>query len=97
MRHELSRFVERDLDAIAAMIAESDPRKAVSLIREIRQHILLVAQQPQFHRPWPEAGEGAHLTIAADCLILFRIVGGRVRFERVVWGGADLPALLRGQ
>ena len=97
MRHELSRFVESDLDGIAAMIAAADPRQAVTFLREIRQQILLVAQQPQFHRPWPEVGNGANLAIACDCLILFRIIDLRIRFERVVWGGADLLALFQGR
>ena len=93
MRHELSRFIEGDLEAIAAVISESNPRKTVAFIQQIRQHMLLVAQQPQFHRPWPEVGPGAHLAQGCNCYILFRIVGSRVRFERIVWGGAEMPAL----
>jgi plasmid stabilization system protein ParE len=33
---ELSAFVEADLDAIAALIAEDNPRRAVTFIREVR-------------------------------------------------------------
>ena len=93
MRHEFSRFVEGDIEAIAAATSSKNPRHAVAFIQQIRQHMLLVAQQPQFHRPWPEVGPGAHLALACNCFILFRIVGNRVRFERIVWGGAEIPAL----
>ena len=93
MRHELSRFLEGDLEAIAATIAATDSRKSVTFIQQIRQQMLLVAQQPQFHRPWPEVGPDAYLALACNTFILFRIVGSRVRFERIVWGGTEIPAL----
>jgi toxin ParE1/3/4 len=36
MQLELSAFVEGDLDAIAAFIADGNPRRAVTFIRDIR-------------------------------------------------------------
>lgn len=36
MRLELSRFIEPDLDEIAAYIAKDNPRRALTFIREIR-------------------------------------------------------------
>ncbi len=36
MRLELSRFVEGDLDDIAAYIAHDNPHRAVTLIQDIR-------------------------------------------------------------
>jgi len=39
MRIEFSRFVEGDLSLIADYIAEDNPARAVSFIREIREEI----------------------------------------------------------
>ncbi|WP_239461505.1 type II toxin-antitoxin system RelE/ParE family toxin [Occallatibacter savannae] len=46
MRLELSRFVESDLDAIASFIAEDNPPRAISFIREIRAKFYFIAQNP---------------------------------------------------
>jgi toxin ParE1/3/4 len=92
MRLELSRFVESDLDAIAEFIAADSPRRAITFIQEIRAKFALIAQEPQLYRLRPDIGEQARLAGVGNYAILFRIVAGAVRIERVVYGGRDLPA-----
>jgi toxin ParE1/3/4 len=46
MQVEFSRFVEDDLDAIADYIAQDNPMRAVSFIREIGAQIHTVVQNP---------------------------------------------------
>jgi toxin ParE1/3/4 len=58
---ELSSFIESDLEAIADYIAQDNPMRAVSFIREIREELRLVGQNPLLYQLRPEIGENAHL------------------------------------
>jgi toxin ParE1/3/4 len=95
MRVEFSRFVEGDLDAIADYIAQDNPTRAVSFIREIGAQIHAVGQNPLLYRLRPEIGEGARMAIVGRYVILFRTMAETVRIERVVYGGRDLLALFQ--
>jgi toxin ParE1/3/4 len=50
MRLELSGFVEGDLDTIADYIAQDNPVRAISFLREIREQILTVGQNPLLYQ-----------------------------------------------
>lgn len=95
MRVELSPFIEGDLEAIADWIAEDNPRHAVSFIREIREEFRKIGQGPLHYQLRPEIGEDARPAVVSSCVILFWIEGNKVRIERVVYGGRDLPQLFR--
>jgi toxin ParE1/3/4 len=94
MRLEFSRWVEGDLEAIADYIAQDNPRRAVSFIRQIRAKLRAIGKQPLLYQLRPEIGEGARLAVVGGYVILFRVIEERtVRIERVVYGGRDLPEL----
>ena len=95
MRLEFSRWVESDLDTIADFIAQDNPHRAVTFIREIRQKIYKVSQHPLLYQLRPEIGEAARLAVVGRYVILFRILGDVVRIERVVYGGRELPSLVQ--
>jgi toxin ParE1/3/4 len=95
MRLELSSFVEADLDTIADYIAQDNPTRAVSFLREIRAQILKVGQNPLLCQLRPEIGDGARMAIVGRYVILFRTIADTVRIERVVYGGRDLLVLLQ--
>jgi toxin ParE1/3/4 len=95
MRLELSRFVERDLEAIADFIAEESPERAVAFIRQLWRAILKIGEQPLLYQLRPEIGAGARLAVVGRYVVLFRVVAGAVRIERVVYGGRDLPQLFQ--
>ena len=92
---ELSSFIESDLEAIADYIAQDNPMRAVSFIREIREELRLVGQNPMLYQLRPEIGEDARLAVVGRYVILFHIVGEVVRIERVIFGGLDLPTLFQ--
>jgi len=92
---ELSNFIESDLEAIADYIAQDNPIRAVSFIREIREELRLVGQNPLLYQLRPEIGEDARLAVVGGYVILFHIVGEVVRIERVIFGGRDLPTLFQ--
>jgi plasmid stabilization system protein ParE len=56
---ELSSFIESDLEAIADYIAQDNPMRAVSFIREIREELRLVGQNRLLYQLRPEIGEDA--------------------------------------
>jgi toxin ParE1/3/4 len=95
VRLEFSRWVESDLDVIADFIAQDIPQRALTFIREIRQKIHRIADQPLLYQLRPEIGESARHAVVGRYVILFRVLNDVVRIERVVYGGRDLPSLLQ--
>jgi toxin ParE1/3/4 len=94
VRIELSAFVESDLEAIAVYIAEGNPRRALSFLREIREKFAMIARDPLLYRVRTEIGVDARVGLVGRYVILFRIVGQSVRIERVIYGGRDLVELM---
>jgi plasmid stabilization system protein ParE len=97
MRLEFSRFVESDLEAIGDYIAQDNPKRAITFIREMRERIRAVGENPLIYRVRPEIGEGARMAVVGRYVILFCVVGEIVRIERVVYGGRDSAGLVGGR
>jgi len=95
MRVEFSSFVEGDLYAIADYIAQDNPTRALSFLREIGAQVHTIGQNPMLYQLRPDIGEGARMAIVERYVILFRIMAKSVRVERVVYGCRDLVALFR--
>ena len=95
MRIELSRYVEGDLEEIAEWIAEDNPRRAVSFIREIRDAIRKIGEGPLLYQLRPEIGEDARMAAVGRYVILFWVGDETVRIERVVFGGRELSPLFQ--
>ena len=95
MRVEFSPFVENDLEAIGDYIARDNPTRAVTFIRELREKLRFVGQNPLLCQLRPDIGDDARIAVFGRYIILFRIQGDVVRIERVVSGYRDLPALQR--
>jgi len=94
MRLELSRFIEGDLDDIAAYIAQDNPHRAVTFIQDIRAKFQEIQRQPRIYQFRPDIGDEARVATVGGYAILFRIVGKVVRIERVAYGGRDLAGIL---
>lgn len=95
MRVQLSPFVGPDLEEIGDYIAQDNPERAVSFIREIRAKFAAIGQAPQLYRLRPEIAEDARVATVGRYVILFRIAGETVRIERVAYGGRLLDELFR--
>ena len=93
MRYILSPIVKEDLDEIADWIAQDSPRRAIKIVRELRAEFRKIAQQPMLYQRRPDIGEDVRLATVGHYVILFWINGDVARFERVVYGGRDLPPL----
>ena len=95
MKVVFSRFVEDDLDAIAASIAEDNPTRALTFITEVRAKALSLGANALLHQLRPDIGDQARMAIVGRYAILFRITADDlVRVERIVYGGRNLPAVL---
>ena len=94
-RLEFSRYIEEDLDTIADFIAQDNPVRAVSFIREIRQKLASLQHTPYLYQLRPDIGDDARMAVLGNYVILFRITPQHgVRVERIVYGGRELPHTL---
>jgi toxin ParE1/3/4 len=93
VRYVLSARFKSDLDEIADWIAQDSPLRSIRVLQEIRAQLPKVAQNPMHYQLRPEIGEHARLAVVGRYVILFWADGAVVRFERVAYGGRDLPAL----
>lgn len=95
MRLEFSPYIEGDLDAIAGYIALDSPRYATAFLQEIRAELRVIAKNPLLYRLRSEIGKDARIAVMGQYVILFRVMEKIVRVERIVYGGRDLPELLK--
>ncbi len=95
MRIEFSRYIEDDLQEIAEWIAEDNPHRAVSFIREVRDAIRKIGEGPLLYQLRPEIGEDARMAVVGRYAILFWVGDEMVRIERVVFGGRELSPLFQ--
>jgi plasmid stabilization system protein ParE len=90
---EFSRFIEGDLDDIADFIAQDNPLRAVTFIKDIRMKFYDIQRAPLIYQLRPEIGEVARMATVGNYAILFRIIGEVVRIERVTYGNRNLPGV----
>jgi toxin ParE1/3/4 len=95
MQVEFSSFIEGDLESIGDYIAHDNPTRAVTFVRELREKIRQIGQNPFLFQLRPEIGQDARIAIIGRYIILFRVFSDRVRIERVVSGYRNLPELPR--
>ncbi len=94
MRYRLSLTVKRDLNEIAEWMAQDNPGRAIKVVRQLRAEFRKIAQHPTLYQLRSDIGEDVRLAAAGHHVILFLVEDDMVRFERVVYGGRDLPPLL---
>ena len=94
MQLEFSRFIEGDLDDIADYIAQDNPIRAVSFIKDIRTKFRDIQRTPLIYQLRPDIGDAARMAIIGNYAILFRVMGDVVRIERVTYGSRDLAGVL---
>ncbi len=82
---------------VGNFIARDNPVRAVNFIKELREKLHHIGQNPLLYQLRPEVGLDARIAVFGRYIILFRIIPARdvVRVERVVSGYRDLPALTR--
>ena len=85
---------EQDLEEIGDYIAIDNPSRAVSFVREIREHCVKISSSPLGYTSRPDLGEGVRSCSHGRYLILFQPSDTDVLIVRVLHGARDLPALL---
>lgn len=84
-----------DLRAIADYTAGTIPARALTFVRELRDHCRRLAERPRLHRLRAEFGPDVRGAVHDAYLILYmQRNDGRVVIERVVHGTRDLDHLL---
>jgi toxin ParE1/3/4 len=93
MQLRFSRRAERDLEDIADFIARDNPARAISYIRELREHCRRLLVFPQAASLRPELGEGVRLSVFGRYLILYLVHDEALEIRRVVHGARDLDRI----
>ncbi len=92
MRLEFQPQAERDLEGIGDYIAQDNPRRAMSFVRELRAQCRKILVAPQAYRPRPELGEGIRSCAYGNYVIFFTEDGRLLRIIRVLHGAMDIEA-----
>ena len=87
-----SRLADDDLEAIGDYIAHDNPRRALSLRREVHDRCQAIVQYPQAVPLRPELRQRAmRMVVFRDYLIFYRHSrGARLIIERVLHGARDI-------
>ena len=95
MKYVLAPQFRTDLREIGLWIARENPERAENVILLIRDRVRAAASHPLHYQLRPEIGVGARLIQAGTYVVLYWITERAVRFERVIHGSRDLPAMYR--
>jgi toxin ParE1/3/4 len=90
MRFRFSRRAEADLDQIIAYIAQDNPARAVSYVRELREHCRGLVAFPEARRLRPELGEGVRLSVFGNYVVLYVVHPDLLEIRRGVHGARNL-------
>lgn len=86
-----------DLQQIGEYIGQDNPARALSFVRELREHCRQIAAQPRLYRLREEFGPEVRGAVHGAYLILYTSRDdGQVVIERVVHGARDLDQLREG-
>ena len=92
MRLRFSRRAQRDLEDIADYIAQSNPVRAVSYVRELREHCRRLLAFPESAPRRPELGAGVRMSIFGNYMILYVVERDFLEVRRVVHGARSLAS-----
>jgi toxin ParE1/3/4 len=93
MKVRFTREAEADLEGIGDKIAERNPVRATTYVRELRERCLSVGDFPRAWPPRPQWGESVRITVHGNYVIVHRVRDEMVQILRVVHGARDLDVL----
>lgn len=92
---ELTAAAEADLEAIGDYIAQDNPVRALSFVRELSRSCLELADMPE---AWPIIPRYEHHSVRRRLhgryLIFYRVAEGRIVVLHVLNGAMDVEAIL---
>jgi toxin ParE1/3/4 len=89
----ITSLAQANLDDIADYIAENNPERAITFIREIVEHCHEMASLPGVGRGRPELGPGIRSLPHGQYVIFYRIIDTGVEILHVIHGARDVEAL----
>ncbi len=93
MRAHFTPQAETDLEEIGDHIALDNPERAVSFIREIRQHCEKIAEGPFHYVARPELGDVVRICVHGSYLIIFEPFDEGALILRVLHGARNVPGI----
>jgi plasmid stabilization system protein ParE len=92
---ELTAAAEADLEAIGDYIAQDNPVRALSFVRELSRSCLELADMPE---AWPIVPRyerhGVRRRVHGRYLIFYRVAEGRITILHVLNGAMDVETIL---
>lgn len=82
----------KDLYDIGLYIAQDNPRRAKSFVRNLRMLCRKITEAPKAYRPRPELGKGLRSCAYGNYLVVFDLQPDLVRIVRVLHGAMDVEA-----
>ncbi|MED5549289.1 MAG: type II toxin-antitoxin system RelE/ParE family toxin [Pseudomonadota bacterium] len=93
MKVEFAPAATADLSAIAGYIALDNPARAESFTDELVDRCLDIPDFPESGVARSDLEPGIRVLVHGRYLILYRMLPGEVRIERIVHGSRTLPDL----
>ncbi len=97
MKASLTPQAEADLEGIGDRIADGNPARAVTYVRELRERVERIGEFPHAGPPRPQWGDGIRIAVHGKYLIVYRVRDETVQILRVVHGARDLDALFEAE
>lgn len=88
---------KKDLNDIGQYIAQDNPRRAMSFVRELRGQCRKITEAPKAYGPRPELGIGLRSCAYGNYIVFFFEEPGLVRIIRVLHGAMDIEAQFAGK
>ncbi|RRD44813.1 type II toxin-antitoxin system RelE/ParE family toxin [Comamonadaceae bacterium OH3737_COT-264] len=92
MQLAFTPLAEQDLEAIADYIANDNPTRALSFVRELRARCQRIAASPVSYRLRPELSDGIRSCVHGRYVIFFESSPDVVLIVRILHSARDLPA-----
>jgi len=90
-----SPLAASDLEEIGDYIARDNPHRAITFVREIREHCQKIVSFPEAAQLHPEYGDGVRMIPHGRYLIFYTVQTGHVRIERILSGFRNLPDIFQ--
>ena len=94
MRAHFTPQAEIDLEEVGDYIALDNPRRALSFIREIRQHCEKIAEGPHHYVARPDLGDTIRICAHGNYLIVLEPFDDGALILRVLHGARNVPGVL---
>lgn len=83
-----------DLEEIGDYIARENPSRAMSFLSEIEARCQQIAEMPSAFPSRKDLAPELQMAVHGRYLILFRVLSGTVRIERIVHGARQISDLI---